>query len=168
MKSKNVVKIVAIVAAILLLVACNIAIAYAVFFEPPLRDYIEQSNVQKDEHAATDIANAINLKLMNESTKNAFLGECMCERSVTMTFDPASTSDEKTTYNLSDGVIHFSSRNEKYLIDYEEMYQYLFDTVGETFETTSNKYKGNKCIIIIDVVPHDINRPIYVYSIYEE
>ena len=168
MKSKRIVKILAIALMIAIAIAMNISIAYAFFFEPPLQEYIEQTNIQKDEAAVTEMANIINIRLMDDEFRIRFAGDYDCERSITITFIPASIEEEKTTYNLSDGIVNFSSRNDRYLIDYEEMYQYLFDNFGETFEVVSDKYQGSTCVIIIDMIPENYNRPIYVYSIFKE
>lgn len=160
-------KISAIVVAVVLAVTLNISLAYAVFFEPPLQEYIENSNIQKDEFTANEIANAINLKLLNEGSRKQFAGDCPCERSIKIVFNPKMTQNNETIYFIQDGEIYFSSRNSMNITEFNGVYQHLLDTIGEQFKVSSNKYKNNSCIIIIDVIPSNDDQPVYVYSMYE-
>ena len=160
-------KISAIVVAVMLAIALNISLAYAVFFEPPLQEYIENSNIQKDEFTANEIANAINLKLLNEGSRKQFAGDCLCERSIKIVFTPKMTQNDETIYFVQDGEIYFSSRNSINITEFNGVYQHLLDTIGEQFKVSSDRYQNNNCVIIIDLIPNNNDRPVYVYSMYE-
>jgi hypothetical protein len=135
----------------------------SVILEQPLNDYVERSNMQKDEANMTEIKNAFNFSFIDKNMCYEFLKYKVLESNNSDEYDITIriTPDDgtKDTYSFKNITISCNGETD-YLRNNEVFYNDLFDMFGNTqsVKLSSEIYQGLDYIITIRFNVNDIDK----------